>query len=72
MTWNPLRASPEAPVPSTESLRQRALSISWRRGRRVAQRRLAWRWLLWCLVNPRVWLSLLTAGSLVFWAGWYR
>lgn len=66
------RAPPSTAVPSTESLRQRALSDSWRRGRRIARGRLAMRWLFWCLTNPRTWLALLAVGCLAFGAGWYR
>lgn len=52
MLWqsNP---SPQPPatsalmVPSAEAVRQAALEASWRRDKRVAQRRLFWRWTLW-------------------------
>jgi hypothetical protein len=36
-------------VPASDALRQAALQASWQRDRRVAQRRIAWRWLLWYL-----------------------
>jgi len=35
------------PVPDPESVRRAALAASWQRDRRVAQRRLAWRWARW-------------------------
>lgn len=52
MLWqsNP---SPQPPatsalkVPSAEAVRLAALEASWRRDKRVAQRRLFWRWTLW-------------------------
>lgn len=48
------RLPPSAPsrtpvVPGSDALRQAALEASWRRDRKVAQRRIAWRWLVWCL-----------------------
>lgn len=50
MLWR-TRAHPtvprSAPVPDAQVLRQAILQASWRRNRWVAQRRLAWRWLLW-------------------------
>jgi hypothetical protein len=55
-------------VPSTEAIRQAALSASWARDRRVARRRLAWRWLLWA--GWRIGLPLLLALALVAWLLW--
>lgn len=48
------RLPPSAPtrtpvVPGSDALRQAALEASWRRDRKVAQRRIAWRWVVWCL-----------------------
>lgn len=34
-------------IPDSDSLRQAALQASWSRDRRVAQRRIAWRWTAW-------------------------
>jgi hypothetical protein len=52
MTW--IQSAPElprsfgaAPVPDIEALRRAALQASWRRDRRVAQRRMAMRWIAW-------------------------
>ena len=52
MLWQS-NASPQPPatsalkVPGAEAVRQAALEASWRRDKRVAQRRLFWRWTLW-------------------------
>lgn len=56
------------PVPDAESVRRAALMASWQRDRRIAQRRLAWRWLLWCVgryLLPA--LALLVALLLAAW-----
>ncbi|MGY8905524.1 MAG: hypothetical protein ACKVIH_13340 [Burkholderiales bacterium] len=45
----PVFASAPYTVPDAETLRQQALQRGWRRSQRVAQRRLALRWLLWAL-----------------------
>jgi uncharacterized membrane protein YdfJ with MMPL/SSD domain len=34
-------------IPGSDTVRQAALQASWRRDRRVAQRRIAWRWVVW-------------------------
>ena len=34
-------------IPGSDAVRQAALQASWRRDRRVAQRRIAWRWVTW-------------------------
>lgn len=49
-------------IPSSEALRQQALQASWRRGRGVAWRRLAWRWTLWYAQKPGVWAVVLAIG----------
>jgi hypothetical protein len=36
-------------VPGSDAIRQAALQASWQRDRRVAQRRIVWRWVLWYL-----------------------
>lgn len=36
-------------IPGSDTLRQAALQASWQRDKRVAQRRIAWRWVLWYL-----------------------
>ena len=40
-----------APVPDGNATRRAALQASWRRGRFVARRRLAWRWTLWFVLR---------------------
>jgi hypothetical protein len=55
-------------VPNTEALRTQALASSWSKGRRIARRRLAWRWTLWYAQQPKVWLiALLSVGLAWFW-----
>jgi hypothetical protein len=54
-------------VPSSEALRQAALSASWTRDHRIARRRLAFRWLLWAwwrIGLPLVLTLVLVAGLL--------
>ncbi len=53
--------------PDSEALRLRALQASWRRGRWVAGRRLAWRWVLWYGQKPAVWSGLVVIGLAVLW-----
>lgn len=66
MLWHrderlPPSASTRSPVvPGSDALRQAALEASWRRDRQVAQRRIAWRWVVWCVQR----YSLPTAGVL--------
>jgi hypothetical protein len=43
---NPPRDLPPT-IPGSDTVRQAALQASWRRDRRVAQRRIAWRWVVW-------------------------
>lgn len=52
MLWQ--RSEPQEPprhlpptIPGSDSVRQAALQASWRRDRRVARRRIAWRWVTW-------------------------
>ena len=40
-----------APVPDIDGLRRAALQASWRRDRRVAQRRMALRWVVWYAIR---------------------
>jgi hypothetical protein len=54
-----------APVPGIEGLRRAALQASWRRDRRVAQRRMAMRWAVWYAVRG---LPLLAIAAAV-WLG---
>ena len=69
MLWQS-NASPRPPatsalkVPGAEAVRQAALEASWRRDKRVAQRRLFWRWTLWYI--QRFYLHALVALALVF------
>jgi len=58
-----------APVPDADRLRRAVLQASWDRGRWVARRRLAWRWLLWVTgryVVPALAVSGLATG--LWWA----
>lgn len=41
----PVTSAPQ--IPSAEAVRRSALEASWRRDKRVARRRLFWRWALW-------------------------
>jgi len=59
--------SPHA-VPDPESVRRAALAASWQRDRRIAQRRLAWRWVLWFV--GRYFLHILGLVVLLLLAGW--
>ena len=52
-----------APVPDVEGLRRAALQASWRRDRRVAQRRMAVRWIAWYALRG---LPLLAIAGAVF------
>lgn len=55
------------PVPDAEAVRRAALLASWQRDRRVAKRRLAWRWILWYAHQYR-WYLLAFMGVLA-WVG---
>jgi len=63
-TPNPSVQRPAA-VPSSDTVRQAALSASWARDRRVARRRLAIRWLFWAWW--RFGLPVLLALALAVW-----
>lgn len=73
MLWRrsapPLTISVPAPVPDAEALRRAALQASWQRGRWVARRRVAWRWLVWA--TTRFFLPALLAFALAagLWLG---
>jgi hypothetical protein len=83
MLWRrsePLKLPRDLPptIPGSDSVRQAALQASWRRDRRVAQRRIAWRWTVWYLqrFSPHVLtgMALLVgaayfSGSLLSWPG---
>lgn len=62
--------SPRQPsIPGSEALRLAALQASWRRDRRVARRRIAWRWVVWFARRYLPWLAatlalLVAAGHL--------
>ncbi|MCU0955852.1 MAG: hypothetical protein MUF55_00600 [Hydrogenophaga sp.] len=56
------------PVPDPEQVRRAALAASWQRDRRIAKRRLAWRWLLWFV--GRYFLHMLGVVALLLLAGW--
>lgn len=51
MPWPKSASTPSSvaqfPVPCAEAVRLAALEASWRRDKRVARRRLFWRWTLW-------------------------
>ena len=77
MQWQrsarPPHPHPRQPsIPDTEAVRQAVLQASWRRDRRVAQRRIVWRWVLWFTQRyaPAVLalLALLVLGAYL--AGW--
>jgi len=56
------------PIPDFESVRRAALAASWRRDRRISQRRLAWRWALWYVGRYHLQiLGILAALLLVAW-----
>ncbi len=59
------RSPGTAPVPDIDGLRRAALQASWRRDRRVAQRRMAFRWIAWYALRglPLV----LIAAAVWFW-----
>lgn len=56
---------PSAPVPDADRLRRSALQASWDRGRWVARRRVALRWLMW--ISARY---LMPAGAMAGIAAW--
>ena len=65
MGWSPSvphipRFPGTAPVPDIDGLRRAALQASWRRDRRVAQRRMAFRWIAWYALRG---LPLLAIGA---------
>lgn len=68
MLWQS-NVSPQPPATSAlkvtgaEAVRQAALQASWRRDKRVAQRRLFWRWTLWYI--QRFYVHALVALALV-------
>lgn len=63
-----VQAAPAA-VPDAQALRRAALQASWQRDRRVGQRRLALRWLVWALrrFGVPVVLALAAAGAVWLW-----
>jgi hypothetical protein len=63
-TSNPNARHPAA-VPSSDTVRRTALSASWARDRRVARRRLAFRWLFWAWW--RIGLPVLLTLALAVW-----
>ena len=54
-----------APVPDIDGLRRAALQASWRRDRRVAQRRMAMRWALWYAIRGLPLMAI--AAAVWFW-----
>ena len=52
-------------VPDSEAVRLAALQASWRRDRRVARRRIFWRWIVWFALRYLPWL--LVALALLMW-----
>ena len=72
MAWTPSpRELPgafgTAPVPDIESLRRAALQASWRRDRRVAQRRMAMRWIAWYALRGLPLLAIAIAAAVLLW-----
>lgn len=57
-------------VPDSDTLRRRALQASWQRDRRIAQRRLRWRWTLWLLARAVPVLALAAALGAAWWTWW--
>jgi hypothetical protein len=59
-------------VPDSEALRLAALQASWRRDRRVAQRRIVWRWIVWFALRYLPWLlaALALLVAVGYLAGW--
>ena len=55
-----------APVPDIDGLRRAALQASWRRDRRVAQRRMAMRWAGWYAIRGLPLMAI--AAAVWFWA----
>ncbi len=53
------------PVPDAQALRAAALQSSWRRDRWVARKRVALRWVLWCLGRYG---PVIVGGLAVVWA----
>ncbi len=60
-----------APVPDGEATRRAALQASWRRGRSVARRRLAWRWTLWFVLRGLLPALLLAGAAALAWRWLY-
>lgn len=73
MLWRrtapPLTVPPVAPVPDAEALRLALLQASWRRGRWVARRRLALRWLLWATTRYLMPATLVFGLAAWLWLG---
>lgn len=71
MRWRWFKRSHPTPVtatvPDTASVRQAALAASWRRDRRVAMRRLWWRWALWALPRYVAPAAVLMTATLLTW-----
>ncbi|MEZ5663192.1 MAG: hypothetical protein R3E94_06625 [Burkholderiaceae bacterium] len=72
MPWRrPKRPTPPdspCPVPDSDAVRRAALAASWQRDRRIAQRRLTWRWALWYL--HRYYLHALGVLAVLLALGW--
>ncbi len=69
MVWHPSvvhlpRSIGAAPVPDLDGLRRAALQASWRRDRRVAQRRMAFRWIAWYALRGLPLLAIAVAMGL--------
>lgn len=58
----------QSSVPDSEAVRLAALQASWRRDRRVARRRIVWRWIVWFALRYLPWL--VAALALLFAAGY--
>lgn len=76
MLWRRAAPSPvvpcTTPVPDADRLRLMALQASWTRGRWVARRRVALRWLLW--IGTRYLMPALAVSGVAawLWLGWLR
>ena len=76
MLWQrsePLKPPHELPpsIPGSDLVRQAALQASWQRDRRVAQRRIAWRWTVWYVqrFSPHVLVGVTALAGVAYLTG---
>lgn len=74
MLWRRTAPTPlipqTTPVPDAEALRLALLQASWQRGRWVARRRVAGRWLLWVLTRYLLPALAVFGLAVWLWQGW--